>query len=225
MIRGIVFDIDDTLYLERDYVRSGFQHVARLLATSDVEALTIANWLLTAFNSGVRRDTFDQLLAGHPELFARATVADLVAAYRCHRPNIEPMPGVTAVLGRLRKNGLRLGALSDGPLVSQEAKAEALILEEWLDPILLTAGHAGFGKPATAGFEWIAREWRLEADELAYVADNPDKDFVGPRALGWRTVRIRLPGQIHYDAEPAGDDQRADSEVPGLREAVDYLGS
>ena len=32
MSRGIVFDLDDTLYLERDYVRSGFSFIADLMA-------------------------------------------------------------------------------------------------------------------------------------------------------------------------------------------------
>ena len=68
MIRGIVFDIDDTLYLERDYVRSGFAHVAREVGRTDDEAGRLHDWLIRAFESGVRGDTFDRLRAAHPRL-------------------------------------------------------------------------------------------------------------------------------------------------------------
>ena len=32
---------------------------------------------------------------------------------------------------------------------------------------------------------------------VAYVADNPEKDFVAPRRMGWRTVQINRPGRLH----------------------------
>ena len=129
------------------------------------------------------------------------------------------------LLTLLQQSGLRIGVLSDGPLVSQGAKASALGLDAWFDPILLTASRDGFHKPATAGFEWIAATWSLPPAELAYVADNPGKDFVGPRRLGWRTVRLRMPQQVTYGLEPANDEQRPDAEATDLRTAVGYLTS
>lgn len=225
VIRGIVFDMDDTLYLERDYVRSGFDHVARMLATSELEARGTADWLWSAFEAGVRGDTFDRLLAANSNLAARTTAADMVDAYRAHSPNITLSPGAPELLALLRQNGLRVGVLSDGPLVSQRAKADALRLDAWFDPILLTASRDGFNKPATAGFEWIAAKWSLPPAELAYVADNPSKDFVGPRRLGWRTVRLRMPQQVTYALQPTTHDEGPDADVTDLSMAVNYLTS
>jgi len=51
------------------------------------------------------------------------------------------------------------------------------------------------------------------ANIYAYVADNPLKDFAGPGALGWLTVRVRRPDGLHYAAE--------NSEVPPDREMSD----
>jgi putative hydrolase of the HAD superfamily len=225
VIRGIVFDIDDTLYLERDYVRSGFDHVAQMLATSNLEARGIADWLWTAFEAGVRGDTFNRLLATRTDLAGRATVADIVDGYRGHRPRIRLLEGTPELLALLRGNGLRLGVLSDGPLVSQQAKTDALKLGKWFDPILLTAARDGFKKPATGGFEWIATKWSLPPTELAYVGDNPNKDFVGPRKLGWRTVRLHMPQQVTYALQPTTDDQGPDADVTDLSMAVNYLTS
>ncbi len=212
--RGVVFDLDDTLYLERDYVRSGFVHVARLVATSAEESRDIEAWLWRTFEKGVRGDTFDRLIAARPELADRVTAAELVAAYRGHAPSISLVPGIPELLERLRGRGLRLGVLSDGPLASQRAKAEALGLDEWFDPVLLTASeHAGFAKPGTRGFEWMAAMWHLPPVELAYIADNPLKDFIGPRKLGWLTIRLRISHQLSAELEPVDDGGRPDFEV------------
>jgi len=222
--RGVVFDLDDTLYLERDYVWSGFNHVARLLAASAADGGAIADWLWARFEDGVRGDTFDRLVASHPEWATRVTVAAMIDAYRRHKPSISLLPGAEELLEALRRNGTHLGVLSDGPIASQDAKAEALGLQRWFDPILLTGSRdEDFRKPKTGGFEWIAASWSLPHRELAYVADNPSKDFVGPRLLGWRTIRLRMPGQLTFAVDPADDTHRPDIEVTDLASAAVVL--
>jgi FMN phosphatase YigB (HAD superfamily) len=34
------------------------------------------------------------------------------------------------------------------------------------------------------------------------VGDNPEKDFLGPRALGWTTVMIRREGGVYAHRTP-----------------------
>ena len=211
MIRGLVVDIDDTLYLERDYVRSGFAAVARDVGRSHAEVDRLRAWLWAAFEDGARGDTFDRARAAFPEMGARVTTADLVAAYQAHVPAIALADGTRELLDRLRDGGLRLGVLSDGPVASQSAKAAALGLDRWFDPIVLTgAFEPAYAKPGTAGFLAIAAAWRLGPEDLAYVADNPAKDFAGPRRLGWTTIRLSRPGQLHRDAQPIDADHRPD---------------
>jgi putative hydrolase of the HAD superfamily len=50
-----------------------------------------------------------------------------------------------------------------------------------------------------------------------YVGDNPAKDFVGARALGWRTIRIRRAAGEHslVEAQPGYE---ADQEIADLGE-------
>ena len=94
----------------------------------------------------------------------------------------------------------------------------ALGLAERLRPIIYTdeLGN-GMQKPHPQGFLAIQNEFGLPARNFVYVADNPSKDFIGPRALGWKTVRVRRPeGQYaHLSVEPAQD---ADKTVTSLRE-------
>jgi putative hydrolase of the HAD superfamily len=225
VIRGLVFDMDDTLYDEADYVRSGFGAVARAAGRSGAEIDALTGWLEAAFMSGARGDTFDRLRAAYPDVAARFSTAALVDVYRAHRPDIHLTDDVSDLLDRLCGLGLRLGVLTDGPVASQAAKAAALGLARWFEPILITGGHdATFTKPGTAGFAAIADVWGLPAHELAYVGDNPAKDFIGPHRLGWTAIRLSRPGQLHHGLEPIDDAHAADiviDDLAGLLSVID----
>jgi putative hydrolase of the HAD superfamily len=224
VIKGIVFDLDDTIYPEREYVRSGFAIVAARLGQTPAVSQRLFDWLWQAFETGVRGATFDRMLEVFPELRERTSVAEVVEMYRAHRPAIALGADLERVLDGLRSRGLRLGVLTDGPARSQAAKAEALGLDRWFDPIILTAAHGDdFEKPNSAGFESIARSWGMAGHQLAYVGDNPAKDFAGPRRLGWRTIRVRHAGQLHYDAEPAAGGDRPDVEIRVVTDVLDGL--
>ena len=72
-LKAIIFDLDDTLYSERDFVLSGFQAVANWasgnLGISQEEGYAT---LFNLYIEGVRNNTFDRWLTIHkidrPEL-------------------------------------------------------------------------------------------------------------------------------------------------------------
>jgi len=205
---GVVFDLDDTLYLERDYVRSGFRAVAEYAAQiADVLAHDVFTYLWNGFSAGVRGSAFDGLLARYPGVAARCSVPELVRCYRDHAPGIAYLPGMEALLRELRAKGVPLAVISDGPLVSQAAKAEALGVARYAEPVVLTdAWGEAYWKPHVRAFETVAEAFGLPSERLVYIGDNPDKDFHAPTQLGWRSVRLRLPGQVRatlpHDAMP-----------------------
>ncbi len=197
---GVAFDLDDTLYLERDYVASGFRAVAVLVAThTTVVADEVFAFLWDGFLEGVRGSSFDDLLTRFPEAAGRYTVPDLVSCYRDHRPLIGYLPGIEALLLELSAKEVGLAVISDGPLASQAAKAEALDVARYADPVILTDrwGKA-FWKPHTRAFKAVAEAFALPPERLVYVGDNPEKDFHVSTTLGWTTVRLRLPEQVRY---------------------------
>lgn len=215
-VRCVVFDVDDTLYLERDYVRSGFAAVgAEVRARWTVADFAERAWRL--FEEGARGDVFDRVLRACGVACSTDDVAALVACYREHRPEIRLLDDARACLERLAPR-LRLAALTDGPVASQRAKVLALGLDRWLAPIVVTGELGpGLGKPHPEGFRRIEAATGEGGSACLYVADNPAKDFAGPRALGWRTVRIRRPGGLHAD-RPSGDD--VDREIASLEELL-----
>jgi putative hydrolase of the HAD superfamily len=223
--KGIVFDLDDTLFLERDYVRSGFDHVAVLVARSPTERQEVSAWLNGQFELGRRRDTFDELVRVFPEVGRRWTSSALVDAYRSHVPDIALVPHMAESLDRLLDGGARLGVLSDGAPASQAAKTEALGLRRWFDPIIFTAALGEtFMKPSIRGFELIAASWALAPEVLVYVGDNPAKDFSGARALGWHTIRLRMPLQLHFAIDPSLAADGPNAEISDPSDLLSQLG-
>ena len=203
---GVVFDVDDTLYLECDYVRSGFRAVAQRVAWSArVDPDSVFRFLWTRFETGQRGSSFDELLQQFVTEPDRMSVADLVRTYREHRPTIHLLPGMRSILRDLHCRGVPLGVISDGPLVSQTAKVLALDVREYANAVLLTDSWGReFWKPHTRAFVEMSLKLSLPPDHLVYIADNPSKDFEAPALLGWRSVRLRLPGQVHNNSQAHG---------------------
>lgn len=212
---GVVFDLDDTLYLERDYVSSGFRHVARRVSRTDDEAERVYAFLWDLHERGVRGDTFDRLLAAFPGVAGRAGVPELVAWYRTHRPDIAPAAGAPQLLATLAGAGYGVALVTDGPPESQRAKIEALGLDG-VPAVLTGRWGAAYSKPHERGYRRASTLLGLDASRLVYVGDNPAKDFLGARRLGWRTVRVRCAGQLHEAREPVSLEYAPDVEVSRL---------
>ncbi len=199
---GVVLDLDDTLILERDYVRSGFAAVGRALGVDHKEADLVESFLWSGFLSGRRGGAFDALFERFPHLRDRATVADCVRAYREHEPELSFIPGVAELLTGLRIRGWPVAVISDGALAGQEAKVRSLGLGRWAEPVILTDRWGrDYWKPHPRAFREVQTSLGLPPDRLVYVGDNPAKDFQAPHELGWYTVRLRRAGQLHVDLD------------------------
>ena len=200
----LVFDLDDTLYLERDYVRSGFQAVDAWVSSIGITKFAEYAWQL--FESGQRREVFNNVLARRgwdptPDLVAR-----MVHIYRHHAPRITLLDDAHDCLATLetRRAEVHLALISDGALISQARKVEALELKKRFRQIILTDRWGRrFWKPHPRAFRQVER--RVPWCRFVYIADNPAKDFTAPKQLGWSTVRVRRKGGLHYDAESPSD--------------------
>ncbi len=142
----VVFDVDDTLYLERDYVRSGFDAVGVWAAAElEVDGLGAAAW--ERFLAGRRGDVFDAVLQDLGIDPSPATIDAMVECYRSHRPRISVLSDAAALIERLHGQ-IALAAVTDGPLDSQRTKVEVLGVARWSELVVLTGEFGpGFGKP------------------------------------------------------------------------------
>ncbi|MBN2065127.1 MAG: HAD family hydrolase [Sedimentisphaerales bacterium] len=218
-IKAIVFDMDDTLYPERDYIRSGYRAVADFLADEQNQAGEIFAILWDIFSHDPREKVFDQVLTRLNIDPDPLLITKLIALYREHKPQICPLPGVIELLAKLRAGGYKLGLISDGYLPGQQYKLEALGLKECFDHIIFTEslGRENW-KPAPLAFEMMARALDTTPGECLYIGDNLKKDFISPNALGWHTVCFRNEFQVHFhhQPDPAGQPQHYISDLSEL---------
>lgn len=189
-----IFDIDDTLYLEKDYVRSGFAAVGDAIGSPHFGTKC---WEL--FESGVRGNTFDLAKQVFPKL--KIDTKMLVDIYRQHKPRIHLCSDAQDFLYHLHG---RTAVVSDGPIHSQRAKFLALGLLPWIECPIFTA-EIRAPKPAPDAFQLAALALDTPFKDCVYIADNPKKDFVGPKLLGMHTIRIRRPSSLHFDLNSNSD--------------------
>ena len=136
-IRAVVFDLDDTLYGERAYVRSGYRAVAEKLRGLSGRDEPFDAWLWRRFLAGEATGALDALNDQFRLGLSSDQIAELVRVYREHRPAIRPYDGLPALLGRLHER-YQLALLSDGFLPAQKLKLEALKLERFFDAVVFT---------------------------------------------------------------------------------------
>ena len=219
--RLVVFDMDDTLYPETDYVRSGYQAVCRhIAAAARISSDSLFDRMWWHFCHGDRRRVFDAALE-ELGLQHRFEVSSLVELYRAHVPVIQLRSGARQVLLTLRAAGAALAVVTDGPAIQQKRKADALGLPDCVDEIIFTdCLPPGCAKPSPEAFARLMVQFQVSAHQCVYVADNPRKDFLGPRQLGWFTIHYLAQDGV-YLAETAPPGGQADVCIRDLGGVLD----
>ncbi|MBC8069670.1 MAG: HAD family hydrolase, partial [Deltaproteobacteria bacterium] len=186
-----------TIYDEVDFVDSGFRAVAAGLDPTGSAPLVA--FLRERFASCGSGRVFDDTIA---RFGLTQPITALVELYRSHSPDIALPSARAEVLAELHGRA-RFSLVSDGPYRTQRNKFDRLGLAAIVERPVFT-DRLGAPKPAPAAFEAVMRDFADER-EFVYVADNPRKDFIAPRALGWRTIRFRNPRGIYREHEGAAD--------------------
>lgn len=219
MIRTIVFDLDDTLFPERDFVRSGFRAAARHPALAQVGFASEA-WQL--FESGHRNDVFNVALERLSIPATLDLIQELLQLYRAHLPDIALFEDARWAIERF-SDSHRLGAIIDGYHKTQQKKVEALGLEPYLTPIIYSDAFGRESwKPSPRPYEEYIKASGFEADECCYVGDNATKDFLAANRLGWTTIHIVRPGG-EYENKPAPLDGEAQYRIGSLYELEEVV--
>jgi putative hydrolase of the HAD superfamily len=218
----VVFDLDDTLYPERSFVESAFRAVG-VHALERWGIRDLGDACLCAADAGVRGNVFQH--AYRDMVGAELTpdhAHELLRVYREHQPKCLPWHPDALETVKLLHGRFPLTLLSDGYLPTQANKARALGLERWIDdPVFTESLGREHWKPSTKGFELIMSRHHPDST-FVYVGDNPIKDFIAPRALGWHTFHITRPTgtYAHYKAV---QDQAADHQVTSLLDLAALL--
>lgn len=199
----LIFDMDDTLFDELSFVRSGLKAVARSVhASLGLNGEDLMQAFEEALASG-RTSVFDRAFAGLG-VGNKRLVRTCVGLYRRHVPAIDLYPAADRCLTRFQDH--RKFVVSDGNTTAQAGKVHALGLSDRVEKIFLTYRYGyTHAKPSPYCFERIRDLTGTPPERIVYVGDNPLKDFKGIRPLGYRTLRV-MTGQHAEISVPAAED-------------------
>ena len=185
-LKAVIFDVDDTLYSEKEYARSGYHAIANTLP--QVEQLEEKLW--TAFEQ--KKPAIDAVLIDEG-IYTEGLKQQCLSIYRSHQPAIHFYEGAKELLCQLRYDGYKLGVITDGRSEGQRAKIKALGLDELVDHIIITdeLGGVEYRKPNKTAFVKMQELLDVPFEEMCYIGDNIKKDFVAPNMLGMRSIWFR----------------------------------
>lgn len=210
MSKVVVFDLDDTLYKEVDYVRSGLMAVAHHFGDD-----SLLDVMLKARSKGM--NAFEAV----KEQRSDAEIDKMIEIYRNHKPQISLSRDTTLTLDYLHSK-YTLALVTDGRSVGQRNKIEALALERYFAPEdIIISEEFGSDKHSAANFKAIEKN-HPGAESYFYIGDNPEKDFYQPNLLGWHTIMLEDVNHvnIHRQDNAPSIDHIAQYAVESLSDAI-----
>lgn len=200
MARALLIDMDDTLFDEGDYVRSGFRAVAEAVAADHpgVAAGDLYGGMVEELAAHGRGKVFDVALTRAGLAPTPERIADLVATYRTHRPDIALWPGVIEALKELKADH-RLAIVTDGLGIMQRRKVAALGLEPLVD-LVVYCWELDAPKPHPRPYRVALEALGATPAEALVIGDNPAHDLAAAQALGCGFIRVAAG---RFAAEPS----------------------
>ena len=189
--RVVVFDLDDTLYKEQDYLQSAYREIAAVVESRYGVSRDIFDQMLHWWQKG--DNVFQQLIDTYK---LELTIDELLTIYRSHIPTIRLDDTIRNLLDRLHQHSV-LGIITDGRSMTQRHKVDALGLSAYIDEQdILISEETGYEKPSDEPFRQIMEHHPSRT--YYYIGDNPAKDFEAPNRLGWTTICLLDDGRnIH----------------------------
>lgn len=208
----IIFDLDDTLYDESDYVRGGIEAVADFgRVTYGWDPNTSLQVMMEVLAKQGRGKIFDTWLRLGGR-YSKAAVTACVQVYRRHTPKIRLYSEAERLLSNFSDVPVYL--VTDGNKLVQHRKVQALGLAERFKGIYITHRYGRRNaKPSTYCFDLIRKREVCDWNDMVHVGDNPEKDFVALNPLGVTTIRALTGGHRNAKAKPGYD---ASYRVPNL---------
>ena len=192
----IVFDIDDTLYNEIDYVKSGYKVLSKYIEEK-YHLDNIYNKLMELFQIS-SKNIFNRLFDELNVKYTSEEISFLVEMFRNHEPDIKLSQDIIETLNILKKN-YKLAIVSDGNYNTQYLKCKSLNLNQYFDKIILTGKYGkDYEKPSRKAFDMLSDIFNVELKNMYYIGDNPNKDFYISK-YGIKTIRYYNKQGIYYN--------------------------
>ena len=224
MIQAIVFDLDNTL---TDFMKMKSDAITAAIDGMIDAGLKLPRDLVRSRIDAIYQEqgleyqrVFDQLIESELGHIDPKILASGIVAYRRARESALVLyPHVQMTLLELTRRGIRLGVVSDAPEAQVWLRLCSLSLQHVFDAVV-TFEDTGQRKPSPAPFKEVLRRLGVEAEQAMMIGDWAERDVVGAKSLGMRTVFARYGDT--FDTKSSGADFEID-DVFELVAIVDQL--
>ncbi len=213
MIKAIIFDLDNTLV---DFMRMKESAVdaaldAMIDAGLKLNRATARKKIFEIYEKeGIEDQTvFDKfLIQEFKEIDYKIHAAGVVGYRRAKFASMVLYPHVNLTLIELAKRGFKLGVVSDAPRKQVWLRLCELNLHH-IFHVVITFDDTEEKKPSPAPFTKVLSVLGVEPHEAVMVGDWAERDMIGARKIGMKTVFARygnIFGTVHSGADYEVDD-------------------
>lgn len=198
MIQGIVFDLDDTLYEQQVPFAAAIHRQFPTFPTEKMKELFLrfryySDFYYLKSTSGewsIEKLRYERIrLALQDFSFESNDTAlkDFQKAYDEALQTISLPSETVTLLDHLTQQKIPLGIITNGPVLRQTNKIQALGLTKWIpQEQILISDQVNIQKPDPAIFHLMQPKLALPADRLLYIGDSFDNDVLGAKAADWK---------------------------------------
>jgi putative hydrolase of the HAD superfamily len=179
----VVFDLDDTLYNEIDYLKSAYSQIAFNISDElCIDQIVVFNDMINFYNHN--KNVFVEMINKYQLSYKTKHFLEI---YRNHKPNITLSTDRLEVIKLIHSQGIAMAILTDGRRVQQRNKLEALGITQYFSEIIISE-EFGSEKPDKRNFQYFEKVFGNS--QFYYIGDNTKKDFVTPNSLNWITIKV-----------------------------------
>lgn len=213
----IVFDLDDTLYKEKDYLESAYKEIACWIE-QNYDKKEVYKYMLSCYQNG--QNVFESLINRY---CLPIDIDFLLGIYREHFPEISLTDEVKGTLKQLKKNADNiLGIITDGRIKTQQNKIAALELEQFISmDNCMISESVGASKPSMELYTHFLNKYGLA--HYYYIGDNVLKDFISPNLLEWTTICLKDDGRNIHQQIPVNGVFKPDFYIRNFSELVGII--
>lgn len=226
MIRGVVFDLDHTLFdrygtlknvvpLFYGHYRSRIPEDLSLEAFIERFILLEKRYIHFGWRKLLQACVEDGILFSIADEDFNEIIHYIL--HSCWTMDAVPYPFTAPTLRKLRDMGYKIGIITNGSHDVQGKKIQILDLERYTDEIIIS-GDIGVHKPNAEPFILMSQRLNISPQELMYIGDHPANDVDGSRNAGYTPVWVKTTGYWCFD-----DVAYAEYEVESVEEIPELV--
>jgi len=221
MIKGVIFDFDNTLMDFMKMKRAAVEAAVDAMIDAGLpykKAEMIEKIYHIYWAEGIEDQMiFDKVLMKEfGKIDYKVLASGIIGYRRAKEGTLALYPHVQLTLTGLARKGIKMAVVSDAPRLPVWLRICGLGLQHYFDAVV-TFDDTGVKKPDPKPFRTALDYLKLQPDEAIMIGDWAERDMVGAKAVGLKTVFARY-GDIQNQQNVV-----ADYEVNDIIELLDIL--